>query len=134
MSGPQVNGTYCLCIQVPILCWLQDLHHSKMYLWVGEYDRVYNDKTAPFLDAFKQYIEIRTFDYSSEIVGTPFAGDAFFGNGSLVRQHIPALGAFSDVVRILLLHNYGGEWAVRVITTISSPWHGSHVWQSNSKL
>lgn len=32
------------------------------------------------------------FDYSEFIQDTPFKGDAFFGNGSLVKAHMPAPG------------------------------------------
>jgi hypothetical protein len=44
------------------------------------------------------------------VVGTPWEGDAFFGNGSLVRNFMPMAGSWSDVVRILLLHKYGHFW------------------------
>lgn len=99
----------CLCVPC-----LQNLRYAKLHLWVGNYSNVYNANTKPFFNEFKQYIEIRQFDYKSEVVGTPFAGDPFFGNSSSVRKHIPALGAYSDIVRLLLLHNYGGEDALQV--------------------
>jgi hypothetical protein len=45
-----------------------------------------------------------------EVLGTVWEGDAFFGNGSLVRSKMPRPGAWSDVVRIILLHKYGNFW------------------------
>jgi hypothetical protein len=47
---------------------------------------------------------------TQEVVGTPWEGDAFFGNGSLVRSFMPIPGAWSDIVRIMLLHKYGHFW------------------------
>lgn len=45
-----------------------------------------------------------------EIRGTLWEGDPFFRNGSYVRSFMPMAGAWSDVVRILLLHKYGDFW------------------------
>jgi hypothetical protein len=45
-----------------------------------------------------------------EVLGTLWERDAFFSNGSLVRSFMPMAGAWSDVVRILLLHKYGDFW------------------------
>lgn len=43
-------------------------------------------------------------------MGTPWEGDGFFGNGSLVRSRLIMPAAWSDVVRLMLLHKYGHFW------------------------
>jgi hypothetical protein len=47
-----------------------------------------------------------------EVLGTPWEGHAFFGNGSLVRSFTPPEkpAIWSDVVRMMLLHKYGDFW------------------------
>jgi hypothetical protein len=71
---------------------------------------VVNQHTAGFFAAFSQVIEVREFDYAQQIKGTPWESDPFLGNHSLVRQYMPDAGAYTDLVRILLLHNYGGDY------------------------
>lgn len=93
-----------------LLLLLQDLRHAHMYLWVPNLEAVYNSNTSAFLDAFSDYITIRLYDYDVEVEGTPWDGDDFFGNGTLVKEYMPAPGSYSDVVRLMLLHKYGGLW------------------------
>ena len=81
-----------------------------MMIWIPEPELVYNNKTSAFFDAFSDYITLQQFDYDAEVQGTPWEGDQFFGNGTLVKQMMPAPGSYSDVVRIMLLHKYGGLW------------------------
>lgn len=47
---------------------------------------------------------------AQEVLGTPWEGDAFFGNRSLVRSHLTMPAAWSDIVRITVLLKYGHFW------------------------
>ncbi|KAF8064648.1 hypothetical protein HT031_003449 [Scenedesmus sp. PABB004] len=88
----------------------QDLRVSRMLLWVPDPAAVYDNRTAAFFDAWSDYVTLQRFDYDAEVAGTLWDGDAFFGNGTKVKEHMPHAGSYSDVVRILLLHKYGGFW------------------------
>uniref|UniRef100_A0A383VQR7 Uncharacterized protein n=1 Tax=Tetradesmus obliquus TaxID=3088 RepID=A0A383VQR7_TETOB len=88
----------------------QDLRRARLVLWTEDPSALYTNETASFFDAFSQHITIKRFDYNKEVVGTPWEGDAFFGNGSVVRSFMPMPGAWSDIVRIMLLHKYGHFW------------------------
>ncbi|WIA30057.1 hypothetical protein OEZ86_000152 [Tetradesmus obliquus] len=88
----------------------QDLRRARMVLWVDDPAAVYTNETAAFFDTFAEHITIKRFDYQQEIRGTLWEGDPFFRNGSYVRSFMPMAGAWSDVVRILLLHKYGDFW------------------------
>jgi hypothetical protein len=88
----------------------QDLRHSKLVLWAPSRAAVYDKRTAPFFDAFRDYVSIRTLDWAREVVGTPFEGDPFFGDHQTVLGAFTKLASYSDVVRALVLHNYGGMW------------------------
>lgn len=80
-----------------------------MYIWVPDVSKVVVEgKTAEFFKEFSDYITVRQFVYDDVIQGTPFKGDSFFGNGTLVKSHMPAPGSYSDIVRILVLNKYGG--------------------------
>jgi len=89
---------------------LQDLRHSELWVWTDKISNLYNNQTAPFFDAFKSNIKIKVFDHAHLVVGTPWEGDPFLGNRTLVLQHMPNMGAYSDLVRLLLLWHHGGEW------------------------
>lgn len=79
-------------------------------MWVPDPSKVVvPNKSAEFFETFKEFVSVRVFDYDDVITGTPFQGDPFFGNGSLVKEHMPNAGSYSDIVRILILNKYGGE-------------------------
>lgn len=81
-----------------------------MMVWVPEPSNVVvANKTEAFFKEFSDYVTVRQFDYDAVIEGTPFKGDPFFGNATLVKQHFPHAGSYSDIVRILTLNKYGGE-------------------------
>jgi hypothetical protein len=63
-----------------------------------------------FLHTWRSVIQVRQFDYDAELRGTPWAGHPFFGNHSAVRAAMRAPATYSDLVRMLLLHNHGGLW------------------------
>jgi hypothetical protein len=90
---------------------LQNLQNAHMYVWVPDASKVIvPNKSEEFFREFSDYITVRQFDYDDAIQGTPFKGDPFFGNGTLVKSSMPAAGSYSDIVRILILNKYGGEW------------------------
>jgi hypothetical protein len=81
-----------------------------MYIWVPDASKVIvPNKSEEFFREFSDYITVRQFDYDDVIQGTPFKGDPFFGNGTLVKSSMPAAGSYSDIVRILILNKFGGE-------------------------
>jgi hypothetical protein len=81
-----------------------------MYIWVPDVSKVVvPNKTTDLFQEFSDYITVRQFVYDDAIEGTPFKDDPFFGNGTLVKSHMPAPGSYSDVVRILVLNKYGGK-------------------------
>jgi hypothetical protein len=43
---------------------MQDLRRARMVLWVDDPATVYTNNTAPFFDAFADYISIKRFDYN----------------------------------------------------------------------
>lgn len=92
-----------------LLC-LQNLARAHMYIWVPDVSKVaVPNKTAELFQEFSDYVTVRQFVYDDAIEGTTFKGDPYFGNGTLVKSHMPAAGSYSDIVRILVLNKYGGE-------------------------
>ena len=55
---------------------------------------------------------MKKFDYGKEIKETVLEGDKYFGSEKVVRAFIPPgkMASYSDLVRYILLHNYGGLW------------------------
>ena len=66
-------------------------------------------ETKPFFEAFQRFIHLHHFNYSEEVRGTPFEEDSFFGDEGVLKRHLNHSATYSDLVRMLLLHNYGGE-------------------------
>jgi hypothetical protein len=92
---------------------MQNLANAHLTVWASEVSKVVvPNKSAEFFQEFKDYVTVRQFDYDDAILGTPFEGDPFFGNGTLVKTFTPAAAAYSDVVCLLILNKSGGEaWA-----------------------
>lgn len=90
----------------------QDLTRSHLNVWVPRRGALTDDNeaVASFFEAFKPFITLRVFDYAAEVKSTLWEHDPFFGDGDMVKANMPDAGAFTDVVRILLLHKYGGLW------------------------
>ena len=65
-----------------------------------------------FFRDFGDNISVRKFEYGREVKGTVLEGDPYFGSETTVRASIPAgkMASYSDLVRYILLHNYGGMW------------------------
>lgn len=87
----------------------QDLRHTKMIIWSPHVDQLLPNQTKTFFESYKQYIEVRAWNYSQQIIGTPWEKDPFFGDHALVQKHLDTSATYADIVRLLLLHNYGGE-------------------------
>ena len=68
------------------------------------------DATAPFLDTWVAVgqLDLRVFEYEKEIAGTPLEGHEFFRNHSRVRRAMIAPATYTDLLRVVILHNYGG--------------------------
>eukprot|EP00877_Chromochloris_zofingiensis_P011226 jgi/Chrzof1/6357/Cz18g05160.t1 len=88
----------------------QDLRHTKMIIWSPHVDQLLPNQTKTFFESYKQYIEVRAWNYSQQIIGTPWEKDPFFGDHALVQKHLDTSATYADIVRLLLLHNYGGLW------------------------
>ena len=92
---------------------LQDLSRTKLILWADNPGTVVNSDTRPFFEAFSDNLIVRRFDYTAEVKGTVLDGDAYFGSAAVIKASLPAergMAVFSDLVRYLLLHKYGGLW------------------------
>ena len=65
-----------------------------------------------FFSNFRDKVSVKKFDYGKEIKGTVLEGDKYFGSEKVVRAFIPPgkMASYSDLVRYILLHNYGGPW------------------------
>ena len=70
-----------------------------------------------FFREFGDNISVRRFDYGKEVKGTVLEEDPYFGSEATVRAAIPAgkMASYSDLVRYILLHNYGGLWWVALL-------------------
>jgi len=86
----------------------QDLRQARTIIWTPRVENIINGNTAEFFAAFEPYVTVQQFDYASQVKGTVWETDPFFGNASLVRQSMPDDGSYTDVVRMLLLFNFGG--------------------------
>jgi len=94
----------------PCAACLQNLANAHMIIWAPQVDKlIVANKSKELFEEFSDYVSVRRFDYDDVITGTPFKGDPYFGNGTLVKQMMPDAGSFSDIVRILTLNKYGGE-------------------------
>ena len=65
-----------------------------------------------FFANFQDRVSVKQFQYDKEIKGTVLEGDTYFGSEKAVRAAIPPgkTASYSDLVRYVLLHNYGGLW------------------------
>lgn len=77
----------------------QNLNKTNLIIW-SDYDISNLECLAPF----KKYITFKIYNPSSEIIGTPLENlsYAFLKDNKYYVQ--------SDILRILLLHKYGGVW------------------------
>ncbi|BDA47547.1 hypothetical protein COCOBI_10-3950 [Coccomyxa sp. Obi] len=90
----------------------QDLRNTELILWSDDPDSIVNNDTRPFFEGFASNIKVRKFDYAAEVKGTVLEGDAYFGSEAAIKASVPEgkMASYSDLVRYILLHNYGGLW------------------------
>ena len=86
------------------------------------------DGMQDFFRDFGDNISVRRFDYGREVKGTVLEGDPYFGSEATVRAAIPAgkMASYSDLVRYILLHNYGGLWWVALLLIPKWPFARAH--------
>ena len=77
-----------------------------------------------FFTNFQDKVSVKQFNYDTEIKGTVLEGDAYFGSEKTVKAAIPArkTASYSDLVRYVLLHNYGGLWWAISLLSPLKPW------------
>jgi hypothetical protein len=90
----------------------QDLRKTKLLLWADNPHDIVNKDTRAFFDGFSSNIEVRHFNYTAEVQGTVLEGDAYFASEAAIKASVPKgkPASYSDLVRYILLHNYGGLW------------------------
>ena len=79
-------------------CYFFNVYKNKhkIILWIE------NNIPNKYNDIINEYAEIRQFSFVDEINNTKFIGNKFYYNKKL--------SFYSDVVRYILLYNYGGIW------------------------
>jgi hypothetical protein len=79
-------------------CYYFNVHHNKhkIILWLE------NNTPNQYNYEIEKYAEIKDFSFQLEKKNTTFVPESFYYNMSL--------SYYSDVVRYLLLYNYGGVW------------------------
>ncbi|KAI3659035.1 hypothetical protein MP638_006899 [Amoeboaphelidium occidentale] len=92
-----------------------NLLRSKMILWLDRNDYLKlllgTSASSYFFKENHPYIELRPFLYAQEIYDTPLASSEYFSDPkSFTRmpEHV-----HREVVKLLILHNYGGIWIDR---------------------
>jgi hypothetical protein len=102
-------------LELLLRAWLktQDLRRSRFYLWTTG-GRVSDNKTAfvpDWLHRFAPYVTLRQFDYDHEAQATPLALSRHFAAWETINATTHGLpGLQSDLIRNILVHNYGGLW------------------------
>lgn len=90
-----------------------DLTKTKMILWVDQDDFANvmygNSIASKFFRRNRKYLDVRVWVYEQEIQGTPLAESQIFQNDAILKS-TAFKTTYSDVVRCVLLHNYGGLW------------------------
>ena len=80
-------------------CWyfnIRGRENRKIILWLE------NCSDSTIKAELQKFVEIREFDFDSQVIGTPFAGRDFYA--------IKRPAYFSDVIRYILLYKFGGLW------------------------
>lgn len=89
----------------------QNLLKTQLWLWTDSIDTVVNDDTRSFFHTFSDVVTVKTFNWNDEIEDTPLAGHAYFSNYTRLRSDFEDfLAGYGDLVRHVLLYNYGGLW------------------------
>lgn len=88
----------------------QNLWRTKLIVWAPEVAEIVTQQTEPFFEAFGEFVEVRRFVWETEVVGTAFHKHQTFGEQARLFKHFTAIAPYTDLVRVVLLHNYGGLW------------------------
>jgi hypothetical protein len=90
----------------------QDVRRTRLTVWTPSRQHLLagSPAVAAFFHTWRAHVELREFHYDAQVARTPWATDPFFGNHTAVRAAMIAPATYSDVVRLLLLHNHGGLW------------------------
>lgn len=77
----------------------QDLTQARFTLWIADPATILaNNASAWLFNTFSQYLQVQQFNYTELIQDTVWEHDPFFGNASLVKQHMSSEACFSDLV------------------------------------
>ncbi len=84
-------------------------------MWVLDFkDLTSQPEVEAFFDRFRAHVQLRRIRWGHLTSGTLFAGHPYFGDLQKLWQTLPR-AAVGDLLRLLLLHRYGGVWVcVRV--------------------
>jgi hypothetical protein len=93
----------------------QDLATTKVIFWMDPGHEHGHDHhhISIFSDMARYYgVDLRTFEWDSQIHGVFLPNNTFFGNYAphIQKIHNKELDTYSDLVRLLLCCNYGGVW------------------------
>lgn len=89
----------------------QNLFKTELWLWTDDPSKIMTGDTKPLLETFSDVVRVKKFVWDDEIKGTPLENDDYFGNHFQVRSDFEGfLAGYGDLVRHLLLYNYGGLW------------------------
>ncbi len=88
----------------------QDLRRARLLFW-SPLDDIEAIKKAnvTIFERLHPHVTLKEFDYEQEIRGTPLLLSRHFSNWTRFSK-LANPPTQSDIVRILLLHNYGGLW------------------------
>ena len=107
LSGVQREEEgYFLSIKAYLIT--QDLRQTRLIIWTddGNTTSLANNQ---FFRKHYPYVRVKIFNYDFEIRNTPLEKHSFFRSADLIRRAFDA-STFSDIVRNLILHNYGHIW------------------------
>lgn len=89
----------------------QNLLKTQLWLWTDSIDTIVNNDTRSFFHTFADVLSVKTFSWNEEIENTPLAGHEYFSNYTRLRSDFEDfLAGYGDLVRHVLLYNYGGLW------------------------
>ena len=89
----------------------QNLFKTQLWLWTDDPSKIINPSTQEFFDTFSDVVTVKKFVWDDEVEQTPLAGHPYFGNHFQVRSDFEDfLAGYGDLVRHMLLYNYGGLW------------------------
>ena len=79
----------------------QDLNHCEMIVWSD-----YNIENNPLIQPYKKYLDLRVWNPHEEAKGTVLEGYNEILNAKDHKYYLQ-----SDLLRLIVLHKYGGVWA-----------------------